>query len=114
MTHSTVYAIFVIETLQTALTGADVYYWFVTGFGNMDHLESPHASGFDVPIIGSVVSIVVQFFFVYRIWRLSKKSAWLMCLVICIVSRSYKSCNNTSCLKLPPLSGLYRGCNCRV
>ncbi|KAI0252239.1 hypothetical protein BJV78DRAFT_362917 [Lactifluus subvellereus] len=49
-----VYAVFFLETLQTALSGADLYYWFVSGFGNMDHLANPYASAFDVPIIESL------------------------------------------------------------
>ncbi|KAH9952919.1 hypothetical protein BGW80DRAFT_563816 [Lactifluus volemus] len=83
-----VYTIFLLETLQTAFTGADLYYWFVSGFGNINHLEAPYLSSFDVPIIGSVVSLTVQFFFAYRVWVLSdKKSSWL-CVLICIVSQS--------------------------
>ncbi|KAI9453623.1 hypothetical protein BJY52DRAFT_811511 [Lactarius psammicola] len=81
-----VYAIFLIETLQTALSGSDVYHWFVSGFGNLERLTSPQLSALDVPIIGSIVSLVVQFFFVYRIWVLSGRSSRFLCLVICIVS----------------------------
>ncbi len=93
---STVYSLLLVETLQTALTGADLYYWFVSGFGNLDHLTSPYVSAFDVPIIGSLVSFTVQLFFVYRIWILSGRSSWLLCLVICLVSRSYRSRAHTS------------------
>jgi hypothetical protein len=81
-----VYAVFLLETLQTALSGSDLYHWFVSGFGNMDRLSSPHLSAIDVPVIGSLVSLVVQLFFVYRIWVLSGKSSWLLCLLICLVS----------------------------
>jgi len=80
-----VYAIFFIETLQTALSGADLYYWFGSGYGNIDHLSDPYASAFDVPIIGSIVSGAVQFFFVYRIWVLSDKKWWL-CVIISVFS----------------------------
>ncbi|KAH9030801.1 hypothetical protein EDB85DRAFT_1827493, partial [Lactarius pseudohatsudake] len=62
-----VYSVFLVETLQTALNGADLYYWFVSGFGNMDHLTAPYVSPFDVPIIGVTVALIVEFFFVYRI-----------------------------------------------
>ncbi|KAH9952924.1 hypothetical protein BGW80DRAFT_1193581, partial [Lactifluus volemus] len=81
-----VYGVFIIETLQTALSGADVYYWFASGYGNLNHLASPYAMPFDIPIIGAVVSLSVQFFFVYRIWVLSGKKSWLICLIICLVS----------------------------
>ncbi|KAF8266054.1 hypothetical protein EI94DRAFT_1734164 [Lactarius quietus] len=81
-----VYSVFLVETLQTAFTGVDLYYWFVSGFGNMDHLSSPYLSAFDVPIIGSIVSLTVQLFFVYRIWVLSERTSWFLCLMICISS----------------------------
>ncbi|KAH9039084.1 hypothetical protein EDB85DRAFT_2141336 [Lactarius pseudohatsudake] len=78
-----VYSVFLVETVQTALSGTDLYYWFVSGFGKMDHLTAPYNSAFDVPIMGSMVALIVQFFFVYRIWVLSKRSS---CLVICLFS----------------------------
>ena len=86
-----VYALFLLETLQTALSGADLYYWFISGYGNLARITSPHLSTFDVPIIESVVSLSVQFYFAYRIWVFSlKKSRWL-CLTICLVSRLERS-----------------------
>jgi hypothetical protein len=81
-----VYSIFFLETIQTALSGADLYYWFASGFGDVERLTSPYASAFDVPIMGSVVSLTVQFFFVYRIWVLSKKRWLQLCVIICLVT----------------------------
>ncbi|KAI0252232.1 hypothetical protein BJV78DRAFT_1281804 [Lactifluus subvellereus] len=75
-----------LETLQTALSGMDMYYWFVSGFGNIDHVDDPYLSAFDVPIIGSIVSLTVQFFFAYRVWILSEKKSWWLCMVICVCS----------------------------
>ncbi len=83
---SIVFAIFFLETLQTALSGADVYYWFASDFGNIDRLRDPYASSFDVPIIGSIVSGTVQLFFVYRVWVLSDKKSWRYCVLIAVVS----------------------------
>lgn len=81
-----VYSVLFIETLQTALSGADLYYWFVTGFGDMNHLASPYASAFDVPIIGSIVSLTVQFFFAYRVYVLGDREYWWLSGLICLVS----------------------------
>ncbi|KAI9445765.1 hypothetical protein BJY52DRAFT_1194050 [Lactarius psammicola] len=77
-----------LSLTSTALSGADLYYWFVSGFGDMNHLASPYASSFDVTIIGSVVSLTVQFFFAYRLWLLGNKKYWCWCLsgVICVIS----------------------------
>jgi len=81
-----VYGVFFLETLQTVLSGTDLYYWFASGFGNFQHLSSPHAGPFDVPIIGSLVSLIVQFFFMYRIWVLSNKRSWWLCILILLSS----------------------------
>jgi len=86
-----VYTIFLLETVQTALSGADLYYWFAAGFGKFDHLVNPFASFVDLPILGSVVALSVQFFFVYRIRVLSdNRSRWL-CIIIRLVISLLKS-----------------------
>ncbi|KAI9453622.1 hypothetical protein BJY52DRAFT_1396783 [Lactarius psammicola] len=81
-----VFSMFMIETLQTALSGWDLYYWFASGFGDMTHLASPHASAFDVPIIGAIVSLAVQLFFAYRVWLLGNKEHWWLSGIICVIS----------------------------
>ncbi len=81
-----VYFVFFCETVQTGLNGADVYYWFVSGFGNMNHLSSPYVSPFDVPILGAMVSVTIQFFFSYRLYLLSNKEGWWLSALICLVS----------------------------
>jgi hypothetical protein len=117
--HFVVYSIFFWETLQTALCGADLYYWFAAGFGNMEHLVTPYASPFDTPIMGSVVSLCVQFFFVYRIWVLSKKRVWWLCVIICLVSYSSNPIYYCNDLIILPVvlhcwcsSSVHRGYHC--
>ncbi|KAH9032046.1 hypothetical protein EDB85DRAFT_1289153 [Lactarius pseudohatsudake] len=43
------YFVFVLETVQTALTGADMYYWFVDGFGDVERLAHSHFSSVGLP-----------------------------------------------------------------
>ena len=57
----------------------------------MDRLRDPYAAAFDVPIIGSIVSGIVQFFFVYRVWVLSDRKSWRYCVLIAVVSRLYSA-----------------------
>jgi hypothetical protein len=75
------YFAFLLETVQTALTGADVYYWFIAGFGNMERLEDSHFAAIDIPIIHSIISFVVQEYFCYRIWTLDRRSSKLCILI---------------------------------
>ena len=74
-----------VETVQTALTGADVYYWFVQGFGNMERLTEAHFAPIDIPIIHAIVAPLVKGYFCYRIWTLNKRLLSL-CIVIVLVS----------------------------
>jgi hypothetical protein len=96
-----VYTVFLLETVQTALTGADVYYWFASGYGELNRLATPFASSIDVPIMESMVSAMVQFFYAYRVWILSNKS-WRFCSFICLVGRSQMPFDRSH--RMPPSS----------
>lgn len=85
LTIFAVYGTFLLETLQICMSGADSFYWFASGFGNMAHLANPYLSPFDTPMIGSLVSLIVQLFFCYRIYVLSKRKWWI-CAIIASVS----------------------------
>jgi len=67
------------------LTGADVYYWFLVGFGDLEGLKKSRFSPIDVPVMDAFISLLVQVFFCYRIWTLSKR-LWWFCIVIVVVS----------------------------
>ncbi|KAI9429577.1 hypothetical protein H4582DRAFT_212942 [Lactarius indigo] len=56
------YGMFLLETVQSGLALADLYYWFASGFGDITHLASPHLSVWDGPLLGGVASLTVQFF----------------------------------------------------
>jgi len=78
-----VYFIFALETAQTALTGADAYYWFVGGFGQVERLRNAHFLPIDVFIICAVIQSIVLSYLCYRIWMLSG-NLWV-CTAITIV-----------------------------
>jgi hypothetical protein len=78
------YFVFLLETSQTAMTGVDVYYWFMAGFGDLNRLKKSILGAIDIPTIDAFISLVVQGFYCYRIWTLHKQSWWLS-LIIAIV-----------------------------
>ena len=82
------YFVFALEVVQTVLSGADIYYWFGSGYGDVARLASPFASTFDIPVIESMVSTAVQCCYAYRVWVLSNKQSWWFCLFIYLVGRS--------------------------
>ncbi|KAH9165771.1 hypothetical protein EDB89DRAFT_1858021, partial [Lactarius sanguifluus] len=77
---------FVLETAQTALTGADTYYWFVAGFGDVERLRKSRFGPIDVPVMIAITSLIVQGYFCYRIWILMSRrlSSWI-CWIIAVV-----------------------------
>lgn len=81
----TAYFVFLLETVQTALTGADVYYWFMAGFGDFEGLNNLRFSPIDIPTMDAFISLIVQVFLCYRIWTLNKRLWWL-CTVMAVVS----------------------------
>ena len=78
------YFTFVMETVQTALTGADVYYWFGEGFGNMKRLADAHFAPIDIAIIHAITAPVIKGYFCFRIWTLNRGSP-ILCIVIALV-----------------------------
>jgi hypothetical protein len=92
------YFVFLLETVQTALTGADIYYWFVAGFGDVDRLRKSHYGPMDVPIITAVISLIVQGYFCYRIWVLNKRSSWV-CWIIAVAAVTQSAAQVWSSIK---------------
>ncbi|KAI0053220.1 hypothetical protein FA95DRAFT_942368 [Auriscalpium vulgare] len=76
-----VFAVFIMETVQTALAGCDLYYWLCKNFGNYEALDDGHLSMIDTPIIGSITALVVQCLFSYRIQAIKKSLLWLSVVI---------------------------------
>ncbi|KAJ7487773.1 hypothetical protein FB451DRAFT_1528369, partial [Mycena latifolia] len=80
-----VYIIFLVETVLTALNGYDVFNWFAAGFGDIINFGKPGVSPYYTPIMGSVMAMVVQWFFCYRIYII-KREALPLSIFIALVS----------------------------
>lgn len=68
----TVYGLALLDILQTVMVTADAFHWFVYGFSNPIQLDEPFLNSWDVPIIGSVISLIVQAYYCWRIYFLRK------------------------------------------
>ncbi|KAG7087201.1 hypothetical protein E1B28_013182 [Marasmius oreades] len=79
-----IYVTFLLETIQTALSTYDNYMWFVRGFGDPSVLDKTFISPFDAPMMGAIIALFVQLFYVYRIYLLNNSWAWFCVLIIII------------------------------
>ncbi|KAK7051464.1 hypothetical protein VNI00_004438 [Paramarasmius palmivorus] len=71
-----VYTVFFLDTTQTIIFFRDAFVIFASGFGDMNNLRAAHLSGFSVPILTGLVSILVQGFYSYQIRVISR--AWIL------------------------------------
>jgi len=82
------YFVFALETVQTALTGSDVHYWFLSGFGDVKRLQSSHYAAVDIAIMDAIISLIVQEYFCYRIWTLNRRPWFCSIIAVTAVSQS--------------------------
>ncbi|KAJ6494242.1 hypothetical protein C8R45DRAFT_987693 [Mycena sanguinolenta] len=62
-----VYGLALLDILQTVMVTADAFHWFVYGFGNMAQLDQTFLNSWDVPVLDSIISLIVQAFYCWRI-----------------------------------------------
>jgi hypothetical protein len=105
------YFVLALETAQTALTGADVYYWFVAGYGDVGRLAHSHFAPIDISIMTVVVSLIVQGYFCFRIWRMSRRLSWICwaVTVVCIHDNPHINQASDVFLSLECDSSIYWG-----
>jgi len=77
-------AVYILETVQTAMLGHDAFETLAKGFGNIVALSSLQLEWLSVPIFTGVLSCVVQLFYAYRITLLSRSK--IMGLIVAVVA----------------------------
>ncbi|KAJ7286457.1 hypothetical protein C8J57DRAFT_664329, partial [Mycena rebaudengoi] len=79
-----VYIVFLIDLASTTMSFADAYHWFAEGFGNLLLLDDIYLSGFDTPMLGSLLAATGQCYYCYRLWMLNRKTLPIGILVVLI------------------------------
>ncbi|KAJ7066206.1 hypothetical protein C8F01DRAFT_1248243 [Mycena amicta] len=67
-----VYGLALLDVLQTAMITADAFHWFCYGWGNVAQLDDTFLNSWDVPFLDSIISLIVQGFYCWRIYVLRK------------------------------------------
>jgi hypothetical protein len=79
-----VYIVFLIDLASTTMSFADAYHWFAEGFGNLLVLDDIYLSGFDTPMLGSLLAATGQCYYCYRLWMLNRKTLPIGILVVLV------------------------------
>lgn len=75
------YGLFFIDIVQTSLATWDGIEWFVTGWGDPARLLIVYSSGINSPVLDSLVAMLVQSYYCWRIYILSGVRWWPIALV---------------------------------
>jgi len=67
-----VYGLAILDSVQTILTTADAFHWFVYGFGNLETLDSTFLNPWDLVMLDSIIGFIGQLFYCWRIYVLRK------------------------------------------
>ncbi|KAK7018702.1 hypothetical protein VNI00_018295, partial [Paramarasmius palmivorus] len=70
-----VYTVFALDWAQTISATYDATQWFAVGWGDTNALDLLHSEFLNVPLLTSLIGAIVQIFFGWRIWTLSKSKA---------------------------------------
>ncbi|KAK0201050.1 hypothetical protein DFS33DRAFT_1099023 [Desarmillaria ectypa] len=75
-----VWSLFLLETVFTIFTTIAAWHTFGTGWGDPDALTKIDVSWEPLPALNGFIAAMVQSFYVYRIWTLTK-NAWLALVI---------------------------------
>ncbi|KAJ7151020.1 hypothetical protein C8R46DRAFT_1123213 [Mycena filopes] len=71
-----VYGVYLLDWVQTALATYDAFQWFVYGWGSIPALYGLYTAFLNVPALSSIIGAIVQVFFGWRIFCLSR--SWII------------------------------------
>ncbi|KAK7062336.1 hypothetical protein R3P38DRAFT_694481 [Favolaschia claudopus] len=72
-------------TIDAYLNASDIVFWYATSYGNLTAFPGGRYSKFYGPIMSSLVPMVVQLCFCYRIFIL-RRTVWPLCILIALIS----------------------------
>ncbi|KAF8192883.1 hypothetical protein K438DRAFT_1969997 [Mycena galopus ATCC 62051] len=67
-----VYVVALLDVLQTVMMTADAFHWFVYGFDSLIASDQSFLNSWDVPVLDSIIALIVQAFYCWRIYILRK------------------------------------------
>ncbi|KAH9940619.1 hypothetical protein B0H21DRAFT_824746 [Amylocystis lapponica] len=82
-----VYGTLCFEWVQTGLMTADAFDIYVYGYGDITAMLSYHSTWFSVPIMSGFIAAIVQIFFAWRIYMISRSRIMMGVIVLCAIGQ---------------------------
>ncbi|KAJ7186468.1 hypothetical protein C8R46DRAFT_1057270 [Mycena filopes] len=79
-----VYGVYCIDLIQVIVVTVDAFNSFASGFGQASALTDIGLSWLASPILGGIVALIVQSFYAFRLYRLSR--SWVIPCALVVIS----------------------------
>ncbi|KAJ7137309.1 hypothetical protein C8R46DRAFT_613931 [Mycena filopes] len=83
-TKCLVYSVYCIDLIQIVMVTIDAFETFASGYGQASALTDIGLSWLASPIFGGIVASIVQSFYAFRLWRLSR--SWVIASALVVTS----------------------------
>ncbi|KAK0234870.1 hypothetical protein EDD85DRAFT_96004 [Armillaria nabsnona] len=80
-----VYLLWLTETVQTVSNTIDTFDMFCTNFGNVSGLDDVRLIWFNINILAGFAGCIAQLFYIWRMYKFSKKARWL-CIILSVIA----------------------------
>ncbi|KAK0234873.1 hypothetical protein EDD85DRAFT_96107 [Armillaria nabsnona] len=80
-----VYLLWLTETVQIVSNTIDTFDMFCTNFGNVSGLDDVHLIWFNINILAGFVGCIAQLFYIWRMYKFSKRARWL-CIILSVIA----------------------------
>ncbi|KAF5347562.1 hypothetical protein D9756_010637 [Leucocoprinus leucothites] len=67
-----VHILFILDSFQTFISMADMFYWFVYNFGNPSTMQELHYASIGGPFCYAIIACIVQIVYCWRMWVLAR------------------------------------------
>ncbi|KAF9031557.1 hypothetical protein BDZ89DRAFT_984671 [Hymenopellis radicata] len=74
----------ILQSAQSSMVCYDALEGFAINFGSFSALDSVHMAWFDIPFLTSIIALIVQSFFAWRIYKLSEN--WILVAVVEVIA----------------------------
>ncbi|KAK7015190.1 hypothetical protein VNI00_019159 [Paramarasmius palmivorus] len=84
-----VLAVLILDTIQLAMLTESVYTYLVTNYGNPSYLAVLNSSLIGEVMVSNVIAVIVQMFYCWRLWRLSKHNIFVVAIPVALSVASF-------------------------
>ncbi|KAF5346046.1 hypothetical protein D9756_010841 [Leucocoprinus leucothites] len=100
-----VHILFILDSFQTFISMADMFYWFVYNFGNPSTMQELHYASIGGPFCYAIIACIVQIVYCWRMWVLARwrilPAILAFLSLVAVVDGIYVGIHATTCIISP-------------